>query len=165
MKKYFAIGILTIIVVYFITTCNRKDHLLPGNYNISTQSTFSTGLSYNRVLQVKETIKIKELATYPLEYRASRIRPLEKTLTEWTMLDRLESKDGIISNLRQTLDFEYHKEIEELLNQIEINNQSIYFAGHGQVMLGKNNQKVNHYQYKYFLNLKTKKIYEFDMIY
>ncbi len=165
MKKYFAIGFLIIIVIFFISTCNKTNHLLPEKYNTSTKSSFGTGLSYVRIIKIDGNIRIKDLDDYPLGYRASIIRRKRKPLTKWTKLDSLDNKKATISNLRKTLNFGDYNEIEELLNQIEENHNSIYFAGHGQIMLGRNNEKVNHYQYKYFLNLKTNEIFEFDMIY
>jgi hypothetical protein len=137
---------------------------LPSKYKISTEEKFSTGISYGRILKVKSPIELKDLQEYPKDYKKNLIRTEERTLVHWTVLDSLDDKEGIVANVRQTLDFGDYKQIENLLSQIEDTNNVIYFSGLGDVMKGLNGERHNFYQFMYFLNLKTNEIYELDDI-
>jgi hypothetical protein len=149
---------------FLLTSCNKTSHLLPGEYKLTTTKTFSTGISYGRVLKVKKSIKAEDLKNYPKDYKKNIFRTEEKVLVNWIKLDSLDGKKSVIANVRQALYFGDYLQIEKLLKQIDNKESEIYFAGLGDVMKGLNNEKHNFYQFMYFLNMKTNEIYELDDI-
>ena len=163
-KRYIVIICCLLGLIVLTQTCNRTTHILPSKYKISTEEKFSTGISYGRILKVKSPIELKDLQEYPKDYKKNLIRTEERTLVHWTALDSLDDKEGIVANVRQTLDFGGYKQIENLLSQIEDTNNVIYFSGLGDDMKGLNGERHNFYQFIYFLNLKTNEIYELDDI-
>ena len=164
INKSLARGIVFLELLILISACNETSHLLPREYMISTEETFDTALNNGRILNVQSRIEIEDLKEYPKNYKKNILRNEEKTLVSWTKLGDLPDKDGIVSNVRQTLDFGDYQQIENLLKQLEDKNKDIYFAGLGQVMKGRDDKKHNFYQYMYFLNLETNEIYELDDI-
>lgn len=126
--------------------------------------TFSTGINNGRVLKIKTSIKVEDLKNYPKIYKKNIIRNEEKVLVKWIKLDRFDGKKSVIANVRQNLDFGKYQQIERLLMHIDNMESEIYFAGLGSVMKGSNNEKLNFYQFMYFLNVKTNEIYELDYI-
>lgn len=157
--KIFLLGLLI-----FVSSCNKTSHILPGKYSITTEESFSTAISYGRVLKVKNPIEIEDLKNYPKDYKKNIIRTEVKILVKWIELDSLAGRKGVIANIQQTLDFGDYPQIENLLEQIENTDNKFYFAGLGVVMKGLKNEKHNYYQFMYFLNINTNEIYEFDDI-
>jgi hypothetical protein len=157
--KIYLLGLLI-----FTSSCNKTSHILPEKYKITTEESFSTAISYGRVLIVETPIEIKDLKNYPKDYEKNLIRTKENTLVNWIKLDSLADKEGVIANVRQTLDYGDYPQIENLLEQIENTDNKFYFAGLGEVMKGLKNEKHNFYQFMYFLNIETSEIYELDDI-
>lgn len=163
-NRFYLSKIILMVSIFSLVSCFENDGLtfLPSKYSIKKERSLFTALDEINIYSFSNDISIDELKSFP-KFEGNNT-PLKKRILKWRKLSETKNdfERKILNLIKESIESSDKKDIE--LNELLNVKNDLYFSGYFKELKGLSNETNNFYLKMFFLNLKTKKIYEFRYI-
>jgi len=157
----FKLRLSSFVLIIFILACSNINYLLPKDYNIQKEVSFSTSLDNIKIYNISiDSIKIKDLIKYP------KISSGKYMIYKWEKYEDIYKKERIriLGIVKESNEYSKNENISELIKLLQ-QKQNVYFSAFYTEIPKVSGKSSNFYDSMYFIDVVNKKLYEIKHIY